>query len=173
MDLRAVEGEARALLASDRVTAPTRRALLARLDVSFGEPRVLSREQMCILRAVAARLVPLEGLQLPERFDAMPADGHGDGWRYADLPSDREAHAIALDRLAAGGFADLDPDEQDSMLTAVQAGDPPGAPWPFPADRWFEEALAALAKLAYSHPLAQVGIGYDGFADAHGMPPSA
>ncbi len=173
MDLRPLEGPARALIASDRVTAPTRRALLARLDATFGEPRALTPEQMRTLRAVAARLAPLEGLKLPERFDAMLADGPGDGWRYADLPPDREAHAIALDRLAAAGFADLDPEAQDAMLTAVQAGEPPGAPWPFPADLWFEEALAALVRLAYSHPLAQLGIGYDGFADAHGMPPSA
>lgn len=173
MDLAPFEARTRALIASDRVTAPTRRALLNRMDAAFSEPRALTPPQMRTLRAAAARLVPLEGLDLAARFDAMLADGPGDGWRYADLPSDREAHATALDRLGAAGFADLDAAAQDAMLTAVQAGDPPGAPWPFRADRWFEELLAALVKLAYSHPLAQVSIGYEGFADAHGQPASA
>ena len=173
MDLAPLEARTRALIASDRVTAPTRRALLARMDATFAEPRALSPGQMRTLRAVAARLVPLDGLDLAARFDAMLADGPGDGWRYADLPPDQEVHAVALDRLAAAGFADLDAEAQDAVLTAVQAGDPPGQAWPFRADRWFEEVLAALVKLAYSHPLAQASIGYDGFADAHGQPPTA
>ena len=172
-DLSGLEPAARALIDSDRVTAPTRRVLSARLTPPEESLRALNAAQMSTLRAVAARLVPLGGLHLAERFDALLADGPGDGWRYADMPPDLQAHREALDRLAGAGFDTLDGAGRDSMLAAVQAGRAPGGSWPFPCARWFEELLAALVRLAYSHPLAQVSIGYEGFADAHGQPPSA
>ena len=115
-----------------------------------------------MLRAVSARLVPLGGLHLPERFAAMLAQGPGEGWRHADMPPAREAHGEALRRLAREGFADLDPQAQDAMLSAVQSGRPPEPAWPFPPQRWFEGLLSSLVRLAYGHPLAQVAIGVRG-----------
>ena len=65
-------------------------------------------------------------------------------------------------------FAALAPDRQDALLTAVQAGAPPGAAWPFSPTRWFAELLAGLAELAYADPRVQLSIGYQGMADADG-----
>ena len=169
-----LEAQARALLASDRVTAPTRRVLLARLDAAPVAARVLDPSAFATLTAAAARLVPLGGLQdrvdLAGRLDAQLAVGPGDGWRYAEAPSDLEAMRAGLAALdahaGASGFAALAPERQDALLHAAQAG---GEGWPPFAARWFEDLLAALCHLAYAHPLVQLDIGYDGMADAHGF----
>ena len=173
-----------ALLASDRVTPATRRALGDRLTRKPQPLQVLTADQIRTLQAVAARLTPLEGLEialdLPGRLDAQLAAGPGDGWRYAALPPDAIAAGMGLEALettsqAVHGcrFADLRAEAQDALLTEVQRGRPAGPTWPFPSELWFEEVLASLARLAYAHPLTQVSIGYDGFADAHGVAPRA
>ena len=169
-----LEAGARALLASDRVTAPTRRVLQARLDAGPQPPRALDPARFAVLRAVAARLVPLgplaERVDLAGRLDARLADGSGDGWRYAAAPSDLDALRAALDALDVradpGGFAALAPERQDALLSGAQAG---GEGWPPFMARTFEDLLAGLCHLAYAHPLVQLDIGYDGMADAHGV----
>lgn len=171
MSLAALEERARALLASDRLTAPTRRALAERLGERAGEPQALSARQLATLRAVAKRLVPLdeldEAVDPAARLDAALAKGTGDGWRYADMPPDAQAIAAGLDRLGRDGFLDLSGEAQDAVLAKVREG---VADWPVPSARWFEEALSQLVQLAYAHPLLQLSIGYDGMADANGWP---
>ena len=169
-----LDARARALLASDRVTAPTRRVLLARLDAPPSPPRALDASAFTTLSAVAARLAPLGELQaradLAGRLDAQLAGGPGDGWRYADAPPDAEAMRAGLAALDAhagpGGFAALAPERQDALLTEAQEG---GEGWPPFVGRWFEDLLSSLCHLAYAHPLVQLDIGYDGMADAHGV----
>ena len=184
LDREGLETRVRALLASDRVTAQTRRALLERLERKPGSPSELSSEQMRTLHAAAGRLVPLEGLEaaldLAGRFEAELAGGPGDGWRYAEMPADAQAHALGLDALDATAkvahgraFADLDGASQDALLGDVQGGRPAGPAWAVSPRLWFEELLAGLSRQAYAHPLVQVAIGYEGFADAHGMAPRA
>lgn len=161
---------AEALLASDRLTTPTRKALRGRLDWRAGPARALSEAQRETLRAVARRLVPAPGLDdaldLGGRFEAQLADGPGDGWRYATMPSDVETQRLAMEALGAAGFTRLDTADQDAMLTAIQRGEVEG--WAVDPARWFEETLAALTEIAFAHPFLQIAIGYDGMADARG-----
>ncbi len=131
---------------------------------------VLDERQLAVLAAVAARLVPQPDrptpIDLAARLHRRLADGKGDGWRYADQPADAELVARGLDALAAAGFAGRDGAGQDELLRNVQAG---GADWPgISSARWFEEVLAGVVDLYYSHPLAQEEIGYAGMADARG-----
>ena len=167
-----LEAQARALLASDLVTAPTRAALTARLEPCAEAPMALSLAQVETLATVAGDLLPLgalgERVQLARRLDAQLHAGPGDGWRYADMAPDTTACAAGLDALASAAaplaFADLPAERRRTLLAQAQAGDLPGEP-----PRWFEETLAALTRLAYAHPLVQLEIGYDGMADAHGF----
>ena len=176
-DLAALETQTRALLAGDRVTEPTRRVLLERLDAPVPAPRALSAEQMRTLDACCLRLIPEPELvartALAARFEAHLADGVPRGWRYAEAPEDLALHRSGLDAMAAAaraqddrGFADLDAEAQDRLLQAASEG---RLPADVPLARWFEELLTALAELYYAHPLVQVSIGYDGMADAHGV----
>lgn len=113
-----------ALFASDRLTAPTRDALMARLTWRRGETTALSARQIAVLDTVARLLVPLgaldDAVDLAGRLDADLMRGTGDGWRYAALPADREALGLGLDRLDADGFEVLGADAQYRYLDRVR-----------------------------------------------------
>jgi pimeloyl-ACP methyl ester carboxylesterase len=157
-----------ALLAGDRVSARTRGALAQRAvaDDPAYTPRVLTGSQLRTLRAVAARVVPQEGspIDLAVRVDAGLHSGETDGWRPAELPSDREAYAHALDHLA--GFADLDPDAQDDVLARLADGTADPAPTLSASQlaAWFGDMCDDLVRRWVMHPATLARIGYDGFA---------
>jgi len=170
-------GTVRALLRTDAVTPPTRKALedrLAALPVAV--PRFLDAAGFATLQAVCARLLPGVSIDVAGPIDARLADGSGDGWRYDALPPDREAYRAgmagfneAAQALFGQGFAGLAPEDQDKVVQAVQDGSPPGAAWQrLPAARFFEELLAEATEVHFAHPLAQESIGYVGMADAPG-----
>ena len=167
------------VIASVRVSRRMRAALAVRAlaDDPGYRPRVLSTMQLQTLRTVAARVVPQTGcsIDLAARLDAQLAAGKGDGWRFADMPSDREAYAQALDDLA--GFGALREHEQNALLTRVAAGefvvllDPGDDHRNGPAlsaeqmKHWFEDLRADLVRLWLSHPATLARIGFDGFAN--------
>ncbi len=157
-----------ALIASDRVSRRTRAALAVRAmadDVDY-TPRMLSATQLQTLRAVADRVVPqgAPSIDLAARVDAQLAAGKADGWRFANMPPDREAYAAALDGLA--GFGDLTEPEQHAWLTRLADGEFEGAA--LAADQmqhWFEDLRADLVRHWTAHPATMARIGFDGFAN--------
>ena len=167
------------VIASARVSRRTRAALAVRAlaDDPGYLPRVLSTLQLQTLRDLADRVVPQTGrsIDLAARLDAQLAAGKGDGWRFSDLPSDREAYAQALDDLA--GFGALPGQEKDALLNWVAAGefvgrgDPDDNHQGSPAlsanqmKHWFEDLRADLVRLWLSHPATLARIGFDGFAN--------
>lgn len=170
--------DAERLLASDQLTPPTRAALRARLGRRFGAPGLFDEQQMRTLRAASARLIPApdlaEAVDLAGAFDALLMEGDGDGWRYADLPPDRELHLHGLDALNAAAllghgraFEALGGEVQDQLLNRAAAGELIGVDG-LDSARWFEELLASLVGLHFANPLVQIAMGYDGMADAHG-----
>lgn len=174
-------GTVRALLDSDDVTAPTRAALCARLEeTGQGAARYFDAQTFATLRAACDRLLPqpdrAEPIDLAASIDARLAAGEGNGWRYAGVPPDGEAHRLGLrgldERARArfgAPFAELNAADQDLVLAAVQRGALKGGAWDLvPARRFFEELLAEATETYYSHPLAQEEIGYVGMADAAG-----
>lgn len=156
------------LVASARVSRRTRAALAVRAlaDDAGYRPRVLSAPQLGTLRQLADAVVPQTGspIDLAARIDAQLAAGKADGWRFADLPPDREAHALALDALA--GFAALGEPERHALLTRLGEGAFDGAALSGPQmKRWFEDLRADLVRLWLAHPAAMARIGFDGFAN--------
>lgn len=157
-----------ALIASDRVSRRTRAALALRAITDDPEytPRVLSSRQLETLRALADRVVPQSGpsIDLAARVDAQLAAGKADGWRFANLPPDRQAYAAALDGLAK--FGALPEAEQEDVLTRLAKGDFDGLA--LSADqmqRWFEDLRADLVRHWTAHPATMARIGFDGFAN--------
>ena len=173
-------GTLRALLATDAVTPPTREVLQARLEAAPAPPRFFSEEEMQILRAACARLIPqperATPIELATPIDARLAEGTGNGWRYDALPPDGETYRAALRGLnqsarvlANADFTDLDASQQDAILSAVQNGEAKGEVWQtLDAPRFFEELLAEVTETYYAHPLAQEEIGCVASADAPG-----
>ena len=174
-------GTVRALLDSDLVTSPTRVVLRSRLGpAGAARPHFFDARSFATLRAASARLIPQPGrsdpVDLAGAIDARLAAGEGDGWRYADMPPDGEAHRrglSGLDELArerfGAAFHELDGACQDATLRAVQRGEAASGAWAgLSPRRFFEELLAELAECYYSDPLTQEEIGYVGMADARG-----
>lgn len=166
------------LIDSARVSPQTRAALLERAasDSSDYKPSVLSESELTTLRAVTARLIPQmppTAIDLAARIDRELAEGNGDGWRYASLPSDKEAYRVGLDllnefarRLKSVSFDQLAPERQDSLLEAVAAGQIKSPK--LDLQRWFEDLRAAATQIYVSHPETLARMGYSGIADDPG-----
>ncbi len=167
------------LLPTSRVTPATRRALQSRLDQSVTQPVFFDAELFAILRAVCDRLIPQRHrpnpIDLAGAIDRQLAAGEGNGWRYAIMPPDGETYRRGLGELNGIAraaftkrFVELDPSQQDELLADIQRGEP-GHTWrSVPPRRFFEELLADVVDVYYSHPLAQEEIGYVGMAEAYG-----
>ncbi|MGI4778555.1 MAG: alpha/beta fold hydrolase [Janthinobacterium lividum] len=156
------------LIASARVSCKTRAALAVRAlaDDPDHVPRVLSPMQMQTLRAVAELVVPQTGpsIDLAARIDSQLAAGKDDGWRFADMPSDRDAYAMALGGLA--GFGTLADDAKQAALTRMGAGDYDHAALSAgQMKHWFEDLRADLVRIWLAHPATMARIGFDGFAN--------
>lgn len=162
------------LLGSDRVSGRTRRAIMRR---HFGdaEPHgdIFSPDQRGLLAAVVARILPgaVEPWDMVRRLENALATSRGDGWRFADLPSDAEAWRRGLDTLSAMSpdFLVLDPEGQDSVLRAVAQGEPDGSEQPgrlsaHAMGLWFEDLVSETARAWMALPSTWAEIGYDGFA---------
>jgi hypothetical protein len=174
-------GSVRSLIESDLLTPPTRHALQRRLrKPAVVDPRFFSLDDFATLSAVCDRLIPQperpHPIDLPGALDTRLAQGGGDGWRYAAMPSDAEMHVAGIagiEQAAAGlfdrGFTHLSEPEQDAVLRAVQRGAAAGSVWAaMDGALYFEELLALVVDVYYAHPLASEEIGYIGMADAHG-----
>lgn len=174
-------GTVRALLETDLVTAPTREVLRTRLDEDNDYAlRFFDETSFLILRAVCARLIPQVGetseIDIAFSIDRRLAENTSDGWRYNTMPPDRDAYRRGLqglDESARGmcgsGFVTLDRDWQGELLRLVQRGEVASLTWrTLSPVRFFEELLAEVTEIYYSHPLAQEEIGYVGMADAKG-----
>ena len=166
------------LIASDRVSERTRIALLARAqpDDPAYQPHAMPPACFATLRALTDRILPQTGavIDIAQRLDALLAVGLGDGWRFADLPADRDAYETGLAALdawarAAHGkaFASLEIGLQDAMLSDMAAGRAPaggGRMSPAHLARWFEDVRADATRLYVAHPSTLARIRYAGFA---------
>lgn len=169
------------LLQSGAVTPRTSEVLQARLARPLTEhPAFFNEVRFITLKAVCARIIPqpsgTAAVDLPGLLDERLAAGAGKGWRYDDLPPDADMYRLGMDgcdesakALYSSPFHQLPAVQQDELLSAIQHGTAPGTAWQaVPAPRFFEELLAVLAELYYSHPAVKQLIGDHSFADAHG-----
>ena len=170
----------RTFIESDRVSARARELLLDRGKADDPEyrPRAVSPAQMTVLRAIVDRVLPQPEprIDIAARMDEGLSGEPGDGWRFADLPSDQGSYRWGIDTLqdqaeAAFGrpFAALDPAEQDKLLAGLPEGQGATAPAPGPGRLsphgmalWFEDLRANTVRVYMSHPLAMARCGYSG-----------
>jgi hypothetical protein len=167
-----------ALIHSGRVSTRTREILLDRAapDDPAYQPKVLGMDELTLLRAVTARVLPQDAgaIDLAARIDAQLAAGAGDGWRFAKLPADAAAYRAALatlDRAAAAlhgaGFNTLPPELQDDMLGSIAAANAAAAPGlldPAQMAAWFEDLRSDAVRLFVAHPATLARMGYSGIA---------
>ena len=157
------------VIASLRTTPRVRSALARRAlpDDPRYRPRVLSAEQLDLLRAIADRLVPQPAggrIDLAARVDADLAAGGGDGWRPVGGLTDDEAYRAGLDDLRTAWTDSAD--DQDALISAVIEGRgvPGGAIDADDLRRWFEDLRVDVTREWLIHPASLARVGYDGFA---------
>jgi gluconate 2-dehydrogenase gamma chain len=177
MENTPLSGSVLDLINSDHVTPATRSALLERLrKPAVTEPTFFSEAEFKRFQLVCNQLIPQETeeqIDLAGPIDERLANGTTNGWRYDDLPNDGEAYRLFLtginqtaEALFDHPFDTITADQRDTVLLAVQQGEATGPAWQnLPADRFFEELLAEVTEVYYSHPMAQQQIGYTGMAD--------
>lgn len=175
------QGTVSALLDTDLVTSETRNVLKERLErKEITEPSFFDKETFITLHAVCNRLLPQTNLQkavdLAGCLDSILAEGKGNGWRYNEMPPDDKAHLTGLyginetSKIMFGSdFTLLDAAKQDHVLRSIQNNNAGGKTWEtMPAHLFFEELLAQLAEIYYSHPYTKEEIGEVAMADAKG-----
>ena len=144
--------------------------------------RFFSDHEWCTVAAIADRIVPQ-----PERGDAaIPIvpfiderlhENRGKGYRYEDMPSDRDAWRLGIAAIDdesrtrfAKRFRDATAQQQDAILKAVQSGDVVSPLWrELPPKRFFANVLLDdIVGTYYAHPAAWSEIGFGGPASPRG-----
>lgn len=175
------QGTVSALLDTDLVTSETRDVLQERLErKEIIKPSFFDNETFITLRAVCNRLIPQsnpkKAVDVAGCLDSILAEGKGNGWRYNELPPDDKAYLTGLyginetsKIMFRTAFKLLDEAKQDDVLHSIQDNTASGKTWEtMPAHLFFEELLAAIVEIYYSHPYAKEEIGEVAMADAKG-----
>ncbi len=174
-------GSVSALLNTDSVTPQTRDVLIGRLErKKILSPSFFDKDIFITLQCVCERLLPQPGrenkIDLAGSLDEMLNEGKGNGWRYNEMPPDNEAFIKGMQGIDEtsklmfdAAFIQINVTQQDKVLTSIQKNIAPGKTWKtIPANLFFEELLAQIVEIYYSHPEAKEEIGEVAFADAKG-----
>ena len=161
----------------------TREVVRRRLE-KVPEIRFFTAAEARTLAAIAERIIPQPDRRETEKIPIVPwideklYEDERDGYRYEELPPQREAWRnglVGINETAQAlfwgkTFVDLDPLSQDMVLTHVARGDAPGATWKrMPAARFFKSVLSiTIVKIYYAHPAAWNEIGYNGPSSPRG-----
>jgi hypothetical protein len=146
--------------------------------------RFFNEHEALTLAAIAERIVPqldrgeAEKIPIVPWIDEKLYEDKRDGYRYEELPPQREAWRLGLagiDETSRAlfdgkGFVELDPLSQDVVLHHVERGDASGGAWErlTPA-RFFRDVFSiTIVKTYYAHPLAWNEIGYGGPSSPRG-----
>ena len=168
------------LLESDTITAFTKKILIDRLNEQQAAPLFFSQQQFNILTILCDLLMaqnPSERICNPAiAIDKRLACNNTNGWRYDTMPEDTIAYKSALDGIEAGAiekykksFLVLFKYQRLHIMAMLQSGLLKKDIWlTIPSNIFFEELLAEVTAIFYSHPLAMEEIGFTGMADAKG-----
>ena len=158
----------------------TRRAIDRRLTLPVANG-VLDPGGRATLASVIDRVVPQPAGRAPVNALAVLLDrigrDAGDGFRPAGLPRLREAWTIGLDAIDAAArttrghaFADLTPEEADSLLRQVESGAATGEAWRGidPKLFWDWRLIPDIVSAYWAHPSAWSAMGFGGPASPRG-----
>jgi hypothetical protein len=140
--------------------------------------RFFTDEELPLMAAVCDCIIPQDD-RLPEwripvvnYIDERLFENRISGYRYEDMPPDREAHRLglrAIDRTAheihGRGFAELDGRRRESILKSIHDGEKLAAQdiWAHMSiDRYWQLLVGDCVGAYYAHPWAWDEIGYGG-----------
>ena len=168
------------LLNTNLVTKKTRQVIVDRINEKEEPPLFFTTYQYNILTIVCDLLMAQNSAKRicnpAIAIDKRLAAGKADGWRYDAMPDDRIAYIIGIDGIDEFAFAkfekpfqELHISDQINLLEKIQKGETIGNSWKkILPTLFFEELLAEVTAIFYSHPIVQQEIGFVGMADANG-----
>ena len=160
----------------------TRRLVLDRIR-NVPQRAFFSETQFALLEAICARLLPQDDRPEEQRIPIVPfidqqlARGGGDGYCYEEMSWDQAAYLLALtgvdqtsqSMFGGTGFTELEEQQQDQVLAALESGHPPGDVWrQLPAAHCFKMLMRDVVEMYYSHPTAWNEVGFQGPASPRG-----
>lgn len=172
----------------DKWTSPdwddqTREAVGKRLE-EIPPIRFFTEEEAKILQAVAECIIPQTDRGETKKIPIVPFldeklfKDERDGYRYEDLPAQREAWRLGLkgvdsaahDLFGGKSFVELDSSSQTEVLNQIAKGRVQGEVWrKMSGERFFKNVLCStIIRIYYSHPLAWNEIGYSGPSSPRG-----
>jgi len=161
----------------------TRKVVLQRLEPP-PPLRFFAAPEAARLGAICARMLPQSDrpadrrIPIVEVLDERLSEGRINGYRYADMPPDGEAHRLGLQAIAEiarhlyrRDFEGLRGREQDAVLLTLHDGHPPAAAriWArMNVVRYWRLLLDDVVTAYYQHPWAWDEIGFGGPAYPRG-----
>lgn len=146
--------------------------------------RFFTAEEARLMQAVIDRVLPQDDrddahtIPILHVIDERLYADRIDGYRYEDMPSDREAHRLglrAIDTIArevfGSPFVELPPDAQERVLRSIHDCEPPAAHDIFarmPCKRYWMLLVQDCVEAYYAHPYAWDEIGFGGPAYPRG-----
>jgi gluconate 2-dehydrogenase subunit 3-like protein len=158
------------------------RAVVAKRLREVPPRRFFSETEWELAEAICGRLIPQpdrpdDPVPIVPFIDEKLHENRGNGYRYQDMPPQRDAWRIGLRAIDAEaharrqhGFLELPHNQKDSVLRSVQHGDTLGDAWDdMPPKRFFSSVLLREAvTVYYAHPAAWSEIGFGGPAAPRG-----
>jgi Gluconate 2-dehydrogenase subunit 3 len=159
---------------------PTRKVVGHRLT-EVPSRRFFTEDEWATLEAVCDRIMPQ-----PERPHPVPIvpwidlqvhEDRGTGTRYAGLPPQKDCWRFGIAAIDAEArlrhgrpFRDLDPEQQDLILQAMDEGKVEAPEWERVPSRMFMRhvLLRRVVEVYYAHPAAWSEIGFGGPASPRG-----
>jgi hypothetical protein len=157
--------------------AKTREVVLDRVN-NVPEIRFFSPPEARLLKAVCDRVLPQDDRDESHKIPIVPHidrrlyDDSHDGYRYEDMPPDREAFRLglrAIEEIAqheyGAAFLEIGPKEQEEILRSLHDGKPSAAHeiWKrLPVHRFWMLLISDCVDAYYSHPWAWDEIGFGG-----------
>jgi len=155
----------------------TRKVVLARVE-QVPPIRFLSQREAGLLSAIMDRIIPQDDRDEQHRIpivnwvDDRLYTGRIDGYRFDDMPPDRDAYRLALQGIEAiaqhlhgRAFIDLDDIQQDEVLVTMHDGNPPAGDdiWQqAPVTRCWLLFVQDAIEAYYAHPYAWDEVGFGG-----------
>ena len=163
--------------------ARTREVILDRVN-NVPEIRFFTTDEARLLEAICNRVLPQDDRDEAHKIPIVPQidkrlyDNSHDGYRYEDMPPDREAFRLGLraieeiaQHLHAAGFLEMGSLQQDEILRSLHDGKPAAAHeiWKrMSVQRFWLLLVSDCADAYYSHPWAWDEIGFGGPAYPRG-----
>ena len=157
----------------------TRAVVEARLRPSL-EMRFFSAEEENTLRAFCDVVMAQDQdprVPVAEMVDQVLAEGHLDGFQYADMPEDgqtwrlvlRGLDEVAAHRYGVGDYPSCDVESRSAIVAELAKGRLGGGAWDqLNVERAFQVCMRMVLSAFYSHPWAWNEIGFGGPAYPEG-----